>query len=242
MHITALLTGRGNNTLTDKNVLPVLGRPLLHYIASAARACPLVDSFFVSSDDDKILTEAGKLGYTPIRRPAELALPNSQHVDAIRHALDVMAQQDVHPDILVVLLANVGTVKPSWVHDCIQALVDDPSLSAVVPAHIEMDHHPFRAKRVDEDGLLQPFFDFSGKRISTNRQDLPTCMFLDHSFWVLRVATSIRATDGQQPWSFMGSRIKPFVTDGAFDVHTRDDLDLTAKWLIANGLATGPAE
>ena len=30
MKIVALLTGRGNNTLKDKNVLPVLGKPLLY--------------------------------------------------------------------------------------------------------------------------------------------------------------------------------------------------------------------
>ena len=30
MKIAALLTGRGNNTLKDKNVLPVLGKPLLY--------------------------------------------------------------------------------------------------------------------------------------------------------------------------------------------------------------------
>lgn len=30
MKVVALLTGRGNNTLKDKNVLPVLGKPLLY--------------------------------------------------------------------------------------------------------------------------------------------------------------------------------------------------------------------
>ena len=38
MTIVALLTGRGNNTLRDKNVLPVLGKPLLYYPAMAARS------------------------------------------------------------------------------------------------------------------------------------------------------------------------------------------------------------
>jgi hypothetical protein len=34
MKISTLLTGRGNNTLKDKNVLEVLGQPVLYYIAN----------------------------------------------------------------------------------------------------------------------------------------------------------------------------------------------------------------
>lgn len=37
MKVTALLTGRGNNTLKDKNILDVLGHPVLYYPAHAAR-------------------------------------------------------------------------------------------------------------------------------------------------------------------------------------------------------------
>ena len=29
--VVALLTGRGNNTLKDKNIIPVKGKPLLSY-------------------------------------------------------------------------------------------------------------------------------------------------------------------------------------------------------------------
>lgn len=32
MKVTALLTGRGNNTLPDKNVREILGHPVLHYV------------------------------------------------------------------------------------------------------------------------------------------------------------------------------------------------------------------
>ena len=35
MKTTALLTGRGNNTLKDKNVLDILGKPVLYYPAHA---------------------------------------------------------------------------------------------------------------------------------------------------------------------------------------------------------------
>lgn len=63
MRIAALLTVRGNNTLKDKNILPVLGRPLCQYPALAAKNCKLITDFYVSSDDEKILSAAENIGY-----------------------------------------------------------------------------------------------------------------------------------------------------------------------------------
>ena len=93
MKTIALLTGRGNNTLQDKNILDILGHPVLYYPAHAARKCLLIDDWYCSSDDEKILRAASDEGYESIVRPKELALPTSQHVDCIMHALDIMKQK-----------------------------------------------------------------------------------------------------------------------------------------------------
>ncbi len=237
MKIAALLTGRGNNTLKDKNVLPVLGKPLLYYPAMAAKTCNLITDFYVSSDDEKILKAASDCGYKKIVRPVELAAPTSQHVDAIRHALGVMKQDGVEPDILVVLLANSGIVKTEWIEESITQLLKDEALSASVPVLLEMDNHPYRSKRLREDGCLDTWFDFRGKNISTNRQDLPMNFVLCHNFWTLNLKNSLySSTEGQQPWTFMGSNIKPIVVEESFDVHDEDDIRRTEKWLQEEGI------
>lgn len=237
MKIAALLTGRGNNTLKDKNVLPVLGKPLLYYPAMAAKTCNLITDFYVSSDDEKILKAASDCGYKKIVRPVELAAPTSQHVDAIRHALGVMKQDGVEPDILVVLLANSGIVKTEWIEESITQLLKDEALSASVTVLLEMDNHPYRSKRLREDGCLDTWFDFRGKNISTNRQDLPMNFVLCHNFWTLNLKNSLySSTEGQQPWTFMGSNIKPIVVEESFDVHDEDDIRRTEKWLLEEGI------
>ena len=237
MKIAALLTGRGNNTLKDKNVLPVLGKPLLYYPAMAAKTCNLITDFYVSSDDEKILKAASDCGYKKIVRPVELAAPTSQHVDAIRHALGVMKQDGVEPDILVVLLANSGIVKTEWIEESITQLLKDEALSASVPVLLEMDNHPYRSKRLREDGCLDTWFDFRGKNISTNRQDLPMNFVLCHNFRTLNLKNSLySSTEGQQPWTFMGSNIKPIVVEESFDVHDEDDIRRTEKWLLEEGI------
>ena len=237
MKIAALLTGRGNNTLKDKNVLPVLGKPLLYYPAMAARSCKLVTDFYVSSDDEKILDAAAACGYKKIKRPAAMASPTAQHIDAIKHALGVMKADGCEPDILVVLLANSGIVKTEWIETSIKNLLDDKTLSASVPVLLEMDHHPYRSKRLRDDGCLDTWFDFKGMKVSTNRQDLPANYVLCHNFWTLNLANSLYSSEeGQQPWTFMGNNIKPIVVEESFDVHDEEDIARTEKWLINEGI------
>ena len=237
MKIAALLTGRGNNTLKDKNVLPVLGRPLCQYPAMAAKNCELITKFYCSSDDEKILSAAEECGFTRIVRPAELALPTAQHVDAIVHALKVMKEQDNYePDILVVILANNATTKTEWIRESIQNLIDNPNLSSSCPVMQEQDHHPYRCKCLREDGCLDTWFDFGDQKISTNRQDLPKNFVFCHNFWTLNLKNSLYSGKGQQPWTFMGENVKPVVVEESFDIHDMDDIIRTEKWLRAEGI------
>lgn len=234
--IVALLTGRGNSTLLNKNILPVLGKPLLYYPAMASKSVDLITDFYASSNDVKILKAAENCGFKPIARPEEYSTPTSQHKDVILHALSVMNKEGVYPDIIVVLLANTGVIKPEWIEESINNLLNDKELSASVPVKVDQDHHPFRAKKLREDGCLDTWFDFSNQAVSTNRQDLPECYYLCHNFWTLNVDKSIGVTNGQQPWGFMGRNVKPIIVEEGFDVHVLEDIQRTEKWIIGEGI------
>lgn len=232
--IVALLTGRGGSTLRDKNVIPLLGKPLLYYPAKAAYESKLIDEHFVSSDDKKILDAAAAVGYTPIKRPKVFSKPNSQHEDVLRHAVSYLKKLKKTPDILVVILANSVTIKTKWIDDCIKTMLKDPSLTAIVPVYLDSDHHPYRTKKITTKGHLEPFVDLKGKKVSTNRQDLEPSYFLCHNFWVLRTANLDRAA-GQLPWKFMGDKIQPYVMkESTFDVHEMHDIYISEQWLKEN--------
>lgn len=234
MRVTALLTGRGNNTLKDKNILDVLGKPVLYYPANAGMKSEAVDSFYCSSDDEKILNEAEKIGYKRIERPYELALSTAQHIDCIMHALGKMEHENNLPDILVVILANNVTVKSQWITDCVNIMKDDSSVTAVVPVYEDNDHHPLRAKTLSCDGTLSMYEKGVTGKISTNRQDLPECLFLAHNFWVLRTEFLLSGMEGQQPWGFMGDRIIPYKIDESIDIHKEIDLFIAKEWIKEN--------
>jgi CMP-N,N'-diacetyllegionaminic acid synthase len=232
--IAALLTGRGGSSLKDKNVLKILGKPLLYYPAKAALDSKLIDDYYVSSDDEKILNTAEKLGYTPVRRPKSISGSKAQHIDAIIHGLKVMKEDGKMPDIIVVMLANTVVVKREWIDKCINDLLKDKSITSSSPVYSDSDHHPFRAKRIDKNGLLQPFFNFKGKKVSTNRQDLDPSYYFCHNFWVLR-ASNFNKVGGQAPWTFMGNKLKPYDIKGHYiDVHDVEDIEKSKDWLKEN--------
>ena len=233
MTVAALMIGRGGSSLKDKNILPVLGAPLLHWAAAAARRSRHIERFYVSSDCPRILATAGEAGYRAIERPPELATATAQSSDAVRHAFPIM-ERDGPVDVLLVQHANVGTISEAQIDACIDLLLANPDATAVVPAHQQPEYYPMRAKRLRVDGSLEPFV--GGRDVSSNRQDLPTCLFFDHSFWVLRGRRAVFDPDGQPPWPCMGSRILPFETQGCRDVHDIADLEATAQWILDNNI------
>lgn len=234
MKVTALLTGRGNNTLKDKNVLDILGQPVLYYPANAGKKSKVIDSWYCSSDDEKILSAAQAVGYCPIVRPKELALPTAQHIDCILHGLEEIKCKEGLPDILVVILANNVTVKSEWITECVNRMKQDMTITAVVPVYEDNDHHPLRAKTMNSDGTLSMYEKGITGKISTNRQDLPECLFLSHNFWVLNTAFLLSGEEGQQPWGFMGNKIVPYRISESIDIHHEIDLFIAKEWIQEN--------
>jgi CMP-N,N'-diacetyllegionaminic acid synthase len=232
--IVALIIGRGNNTLKDKNVLPVLGKPLLQWGAIAAKRSKYIGRYFISSDCDKILAAGRELEFQGIERPEYLALPTSQSSDVVRHACDIIDSES-EASIVVVIHANVGTITTEMIDECIELLLSNDRLSSVVPSHTKDEYHPLRGKKINEYGELVPFVDTQAK-VSANRQDLEKCLFFDHSFWVLDKEKGINCENGQYPWPVMGNHILPYITEGCFDVHDLDDIQTTEEWIKANGI------
>jgi CMP-N-acetylneuraminic acid synthetase len=174
--IVALIIGRGNNTLKNKNILPVLSRPLLHWGGLAAKYSKYINRFYISSDCDKILSAASELNFKLIKRPDELSLPTSQSSDAVKHAYDIIKKES-KVAILVVIHANVGTISSKMIDECIELLLNDKNLSSVIPSHINDEYHPYRAKKLNKEGQLVNLFDFEKMNVSANRQELDTCVF-----------------------------------------------------------------
>ena len=234
----ALLTGRGKSvSLPNKNILKVLGRPMMTYPIIMAKQAETIDEVYISTDGPQLIEIAEKMNVKTILRPDNISQPDSQHKDAILHALSSLNEKGINPEILVVLLCNVGTHLPGTIDKCVRILENNPEIDSAVTIDERNEYHPLRAKKMGDDGFLKPFLNIpKGEKISTNRQDLDSCYFLDHTLWALRVKNCFQKNStGQPPWDFMGDKIIGVPCKGAIDVHTLADIAYTEKWLVENG-------
>ena len=229
MEILALLTGRGGSVFKNKNILPLINKPVLAYPCLEAKKVKKISNFFVSSEDQKILNIANRYGYKKIKRPKKYSKNNSKHHDVLIHAIKEIKKKNIYPDIIVVLLANAPIIKAKWIEDCIN-LIKKKNVSAVVPVIKDNDKHPLRAKK--KQGLyLKPFIKLNNK-VSTNRQDLTESFFLCHNFWVLRTKDIIN-NNGLPPWNFMGKKVVPYLVKHSHDIHQEMDLVL-CEYILKN--------
>jgi len=227
MKILAILTGRGGSILKDKNVLPVLKKPVLGYPSEEAKKVKEIEYFFVSSDDKKILNTAERYGYKKIIRPKKYSRSNSKHHDVLKHALNKLKSKKILPDIIIVLLANAPIIKSKWIRDSIKMILNTDA-TAVVPVIQDNDKHPLRAKKLS-GRYLKPFIN-SKRKISSNRQDLDECYFLCHNFWVIKTK-EIYKNNGYAPWNFMGKRVLPYIIKSSHDIHKKIDIHICEQIL-----------
>ena len=226
----ALIIGRAGSSLLGKNLIPILGSTSSAWVASAAKRCGAIDEFYASSDSPEILAECESFDFTKIHRPPGLATGTAKGCDVVNHALNHIAETAGRRfEILILLHANAPTVQTSEIEVALNILSGDSSATAAVPAFVEQDRHPYRAKKWNADGTLESFF--PGIQVSSNRQELPSAMFLAHSFWAIRLQDGLTPADGESPWNCLGRKVIGFEVESRSDIHTLDDVRSAEAWL-----------
>ena len=82
----------GSKRLPGKNLLCLLGRPLIAWSIDAGKASTIIDDVVVSSEDTEIIDVAKKYGADGIiERPVELATDHASSNDVLKHALDTLS-------------------------------------------------------------------------------------------------------------------------------------------------------
>lgn len=159
--ISTILARGGSRGLPNKNIKPMLGKPLLGYTIEQAKASKFLDKIIISTDDRNIAKVANDFGLeTPFLRPAELARDDSPSADAVIHALDWYKKEKGEEfDVLVLLEPTSPLRKKTDIDDAIKLFIDNyekaDSLLCLGEIHSDTEH-PNGAKSV-EDGYIKPF-------------------------------------------------------------------------------------
>jgi CMP-N-acetylneuraminic acid synthetase len=242
--IAALMLGRGGSTgLPGKNVMSVLGRPMMTYPLLAAAACDHVDRVFVSTDSTDIAAIGRAHGAEIIDRPAALCTPEALGEDAFRHGADVIGElarrQGTELELVVLLFANAPTVSAALITMGIDTLRNDPTLDSAVTVSRYNMWSPLRARRLMEDGTLQPFVPLETfgdpATLNCDRDSQGDVWFADMGLSIVRPRCFERMEEGMLPQKWMGQRIAPIESWGGCDVDFEWQVPGVEYWLRQNG-------
>lgn len=167
----------GSKGIPDKNIKPLLGKPLMTWIIEAAKASKYINKLIISTDSPKYAEIAKKYGAeAPFIRPAELAMDSVPDFDFLYHAANWLKENDAwQADIILRLPPTTPLCTTDHIDTCIKLLLDDPgadSSRTITPA----SKHPYKLWRTNGE-YLEPFLseEYTGLKDAHNlpRQKFP---------------------------------------------------------------------
>ncbi len=242
--IAALLLGRkGSIGFPGKNTLPILGRPLCAYSLLAAHYAREVDRIFVSTDDEDIMAIAREHDAEIIVRPPELATKEALGEDAYVHGYRVIqeqaSQQGAEIELMVLLFCNAATVLSQIIDEGVAVLRNHRDYDSAVTVSCYNMWSPLRARKIGNDGLLNPFVPFETfgdpKTLNCDRDSQGDVWFADMGVSIVRPRCLENIQDGLLPQKWMGNKIYPLKQWGGCDIDYKWQVAGVEYWLQKQG-------
>jgi len=220
----AIIPARGGSKgLPRKNVLPLLGKPLIAYTIEAARAARSLERIVVSTESVEIAEIARQYGAEcSFLRPPELARDETPTLPVLQQALSQLkSTEDYEPEIIV-LLQPTSPLRPAADIDRAIALLKQTGADSVVSL-CDARHSPYWMNRLEGDRVL-PFLQNVPEY--ARRQDLPPVYRLNGAVY----ATRRRILMEQN--RLLGEDTRGIVMDAESSVDIDTPLDLKIAMLI----------
>jgi hypothetical protein len=210
----------------------------------AARDARHVDRTYLSTDSATLASIATSYGATVIDRPAHLASATALGEHAFVHGYEVIrdriAAEGASLDLLVLLFANAATITAATIDEAIGVMNARPDLDSAVTVSRYNMWSPLRARRIDVNGLLQPFVPLQifgdPHTLNCDRDSQGDVWFADMGLSVVRPRCLEHLHGGLLPQRWMGQRIHPIKQWGGLDVDYDWQIPLVAHWLRAHGV------
>jgi CMP-N,N'-diacetyllegionaminic acid synthase len=170
--ILALIPARGGSkSVPGKNIMPLVGRPLIAYSILHAMKSRLINRVVVSTDDSTISQVAKEWGAeVPFMRPEQYAQDSSPDIDVFRHALSWLKENEGYEPDMVVHLRPPGPVRRvELIDEAIDLLAKHPDADAVRSVGPAVQT-PYKMWSINTDGYLAPLLKLEG---TVDCQSLP---------------------------------------------------------------------
>ena len=188
MRVLAIVTARGGSKgIPRKNIVPLLGKPLLEYTADAALSAKRLIRVILSTEDEEIAHIGRQCGLDiPFLRPVELAADDTPTISVLQDAVRRLEASGERYDAVLTLQPTNPLRLPEDIDGSIEQLEESGADSVISFVDVG-EKHPARMKFVSPDGrvLDPPFAEaFEGQR----RQDLPKLYLREGSIYLTRHA------------------------------------------------------
>jgi N-acylneuraminate cytidylyltransferase len=211
----------GSKGVPRKNVLPLLGKPLIAWTIEAAREAKLVTRVVVSTDNDEIAAVAREAGAEVLLRPAELAGDTTATEPVLIHVLDTLRANEGYVPDVVVLAQCTSPLRGAEVIDAGLALLSETGCDCVLTVAPIMHFH-LRGE-IGEAGEWRAEYAFLERGFS---QQHPRKYSENGALYVLR--REVLETYGNR----LGGDVRALVMDWAHSV----DIDHAEDFLLAERL------
>ncbi len=236
--IVALILGRGGSVgLPGKNVMPLLGRPLMSYPLMAVKNSKYCDKVYLSTDDDDIRRVGENFGVVNIERPNYLATKEALAEDAYIHGYNEIKKiLGKEPEFLILLFCNGATVLSDQIDQAVEILRSDDSLDSACTVSSYNMWSPLRAKKIDNNGRLVSFIppDFFSDNVSCDRGSQGDTWYADCSMFVVRPYCMLKK-NGDMPFTWIGRNVHPIKQWGGLDVDYGWQVPIVEYWLREHG-------
>lgn len=230
MKVLCVIPARGGSKgLKDKNIIDLVGKPLITYTIEAAQTARLVDRIVVSTDCEKIAKVAAKKGIEIVERPKRITTDSAAIEDSLRHAVRYLQAQDSYlPDIVVMLQANVPVRKKGQIDNVINRLISSGADSASTV--FAVDQYPQWMKKLDSKGFIYPLYPGAKK---FRRQEVEPYYMLDGAIVAIRREVLMRSEGKKGVHVFLGKKIVAVIQDRKYstEIDQREDVDLARFYL-----------
>jgi len=216
--LAVVLARVGSKRLPGKNLLPLLGKPLIRWTLEAALESRVIDTLVVSSDDEAILAEGERLGVRTVRRPPHLASDTATTFDALVHALENMAADNVRPARLMLLQPTSPLRRAQDIREAVRRM-DDTGADSVVSA-CPCEHSPLWSNTLGAEGQMDNFL--RPEVLNRRSQDLPAYYRLNGAIYLARTEQFLRA----QGFFMPNSKAYIMPTERSVDIDTYIDFKL----------------
>jgi hypothetical protein len=139
------------------------------------------------------------------------------------------------PEMVVLLFCNAPTILAETIDAGIEVLLGNPELDSAVTVSAYNMWSPIRARKLDSDGLLQPFIPFETfgdlKAVNCDRDSQGDVFFADMSVSIVRARCLEDLDYGVLPQRWMGQRIYPLKQWGGCDVDYAWQIPSVEYWL-----------